>query len=126
MTKMPISDSYLQYVLEQLSPLGEVTAKRMFGGVGLFRDGLMFGLIADYVLYLKVDDSNRGTYQAVGMMPFRPGDKSPVMPYYQVPVGVMEDKETLMEWAQKSFVIAEQKAAEKGKKSPSKRSPGGR
>jgi len=122
---MPISDSYLAYVLDQLSSLGDVTAKRMFGGVGLFRDGLMFGLIADYVLYLQVDDSNRGTYQAVGMRPFRPGEKSPVMPYYQVPVGVMEDKETLVTWAQKSLFIATEKAKKKRKTSASRRSPGG-
>ena len=123
---MSISDSYLDYILNQLSPLGDVTAKRMFGGVGLFRDGLMFGLIADYILYLQVDDSNRGTYQAVGMRPFRPGEKSPVTPYYQVPVGVMEDKETLAQWAQKSYAIAKQKTGGKRKASPSRSSPGGR
>jgi DNA transformation protein len=120
---MSISDSYIDYVLNQLSSLGDVTAKRMFGGVGLFRDGLMFGLIADYILYLEVDDSNRGDYQAVGMEPFRPREKSPVMPYYQVPVGVMDDKETLAQWAHKSFAIAKQKAKQGGKKHKAAQKP---
>jgi DNA transformation protein len=113
---VPVSDSYLQYVIDQLGAFGETATRKMFGGVGLFRDGLMFGLIADDVLYLKVNDANRGDYVEAGMEPFRPWEKSIVMSYYQVPEEVLEDLEALGTWAKKAFAVARRKAAEKGKK----------
>ena len=56
---MSISDEFVDYVIDQLSDWGEVSARKMFGGAGLYREGAMFGLIADDVAYLKVDDTNR-------------------------------------------------------------------
>ena len=61
---------FLGFVIESLRPLGPVGARRMFGGHGIFLDGLMFGLIADGQLYLKVDDGNRAAYEAEGLQPF--------------------------------------------------------
>jgi DNA transformation protein len=113
---VPVSDGYLEYVIDQLGAFGDTTPRRMFGGVGLFRDGLMFGLIAGDVFYLKVDDTNRGDYEGAGMEPFRPWEKSIVMSYYQVPEEVLEDLETLRTWAERSFAVARRKAAEKGQK----------
>ncbi len=57
MCPMPVSDDFLNYVLDQLSAWGSVSVRRMFGGAGLYREGRMFGLIADDVVYLKVDDA---------------------------------------------------------------------
>jgi DNA transformation protein len=119
---MPVSDSYREYVVDQLRSFGDAAARKMFGGIGLFRDGLMFGLIADDVFYLKVDDSNRGDYEREGMGPFRPWEKSIVMSYYQVPEEVLEDPETLKIWAKISFAIAQRKAAGKAKKGNRKKS----
>ncbi|MFT5697665.1 MAG: DNA transformation protein [Desulforhopalus sp.] len=59
---MPVSNDFLVYILDQLSKWGEVTVKKMFGGAGLYRDGKMFGLVANNVVYLKVDDTNRGQF----------------------------------------------------------------
>lgn len=56
---MAVSDEFIEYVIDQLAAWGEVSARRMFGGAGLYCDGMMFGLIADDVAYLKADDSNR-------------------------------------------------------------------
>jgi hypothetical protein len=56
---MPVSNEYLQFVQDQLAGLGEITVKRMFGGAGLYLDGTFFAIVADDVLYFKVDDSNR-------------------------------------------------------------------
>jgi DNA transformation protein len=69
---MPISDGFIDYVIDQLSAWGEVSARKMFGGAGLYRDGTMFGLIADDVAYLKVDDSNREDFVKAGASPFNP------------------------------------------------------
>ena len=102
---MAISEGYLEFALDQLRSFGNVTAKKMFGGAGLYFEGVMFGLIADDVLYLKVDDSNRADYVAEGMGPFRPlsEKKSQVMSYYEVPLEVLESEEALRQWAAKAL-----------------------
>jgi DNA transformation protein len=108
---MPVSDEYMTYVIDQLDAVGPVQAGRMFGGAGLYLDGLFFALIADDVLYFKVDDSNRPDFETAGMGPFRPfPDKSYVMQYYEVPVEVLENRDTLRDWAKKALLVAEKKA----------------
>jgi DNA transformation protein len=78
----------------------------MFGGAGLYRDGKMFGLIADDVVYLRVDDSNRERFVKAGSPPFRPyPDKPGVMPYYEIPPDILEEPEALVEWAERSLSI---------------------
>lgn len=100
--------------MDQLKPLGGVTARSMFGGAGLYRGGLIFGILADDTLYFKVDDSNLPDYKAADMGPFCPYGTA--MPYYQVPIEVLEDSETLRVWAEKSLAVARRKSEEGGKK----------
>ena len=108
---MPVSDEYLTYVIDQLEYLGQVQSRRMFGGAGLYFEGLFFAVVADDVLYFKVDDSNRPDYEAEGMEAFRPfPDKTTVMGYYQVPIDILESKDTLRDWAGKAVGAAERKA----------------
>jgi DNA transformation protein len=104
---MPVSPEYRDYVLEQLASLGHITGKSMFGGVGIYLDGVIFGLIAHDVVYFKVGDSNRADYEAVGMKPFRPyrGTKT-TMPYYEVPVSVLEDVDQVAAWGRKAYTVA--------------------
>jgi len=105
---MSVSADFHSYVLEQLGLLRAVSSRRMFGGVGLYAEGLFFGLIDDDVLYLKVDDSNRADYTSRGMDAFRPFKDKPLysMTYYQVPVEVLEEPEELARWARKSCEVA--------------------
>lgn len=74
----------------------------------MYYDGRLFGLIADDVLYLKVDDSNRADYEREGMQPFRPyRDRDEVsMSYFEIPAGVLEDQEMLAILARKSVTAA--------------------
>ncbi len=82
----------------------------MFGGAGLYRDGKMFGLIADDVVYLKVDDSSREGFIQAGSSPFKPyPNKKTVMPYYEIPPEIMEDTEELIKWAKLSLDISGKK-----------------
>jgi len=107
---MSVSDEYLTYVIDQLDCIGPVRARKMFGGAGLYFDDLFFALVADDVLYFKVDDSNRPDYEAAGMNPFKPfPDKSNVMQYYEVPIEALENRETLRDWAQKAIDVARRK-----------------
>jgi DNA transformation protein and related proteins len=110
---MSFSADYLQYVLEQLAALGEVSSRRMFGGVGLYCDELFFGLIAADTLYLRVDDSNRSDYSGRGMAQFRPYADRPIlsMNYYEAPAEVLEDARQLAEWARRSVAVAASAAA---------------
>ena len=105
---MSVAAEYLAYVLDQLSVLGDVTSRRMFGGVGLYRGELFFGLISDDVLYFKVDDANRADYEREGMKSFRPFRDRPQyeLGYYEVPANALEDPETLADWARKSLAVA--------------------
>ena len=89
---MPVTNSFVAYVLEQLEPVGAITSKRMFGGVGVYAGDLFFALIDDDVLYFKVDDSNRRDFERAKSGPFRPyGPDGEVMQYYDVPAAVLED-----------------------------------
>ena len=63
-------DKFTAYLLDLLAPIGPVSARPMFGGVGLFHSGMMFGLIARDELFLKVGDTNRAAYEAAGEAPF--------------------------------------------------------
>jgi DNA transformation protein len=106
--RMAVSDEFLNYVLDQLSQWGNVSVRRMFGGAGLYRDGKMFGLVADDVAYLKVDDSNRACFVKAGSSPFNPypgKGKTTVMSYYVVPAEVLENRDELSKWAQRSLDI---------------------
>ena len=108
---MPMSDEFVDYVLDQLRSWGGVSARKMFGGAGLYRDGKMFGLIADDVAYLKVDESNRDAFVQAGSGPFKPyPDKPTSMSYYEIPPDVLEMPDTLISWAGQSLAIQKQKA----------------
>ena len=108
---MPVSDSFIEFVLGQLDPIGAITPKRMFGGVGIYAGDLFFALIAGDVLYLKADDSTRGTREAAGAQAFqpypnRPGRGRGTMQYHSVPAAILEDGGELVVWAKQSVAIA--------------------
>ena len=108
---MPVSPEYIEFVMDRLSPIGDVTGRAMFGGYGIFHRGLMFALIADDSLYFKVNDTNRETYQQAGSAPFPHG-----ISYWEMPVEVIEDNARLLKWAGISIDIAIAAAAKKKKK----------
>lgn len=118
---MTLNREFVRYVLDQLSGLGAVSSRTMFGGAGIYLNGTMFGLIAYDTLYLKVDDANRGDYEDAGMEPFRPFEETgTVMSYYEVPVDILEDRDDLTAWARKALAAAHKAAAKK--KTPRKKS----
>lgn len=103
---MAVNQDYLDYILDQLSEFGEVEIKRMFGGVGLFHQGLMFGKIGGDIFRLKVDSENKQDYIDHGMQPYYSEKKKKGMPYWEVPANILEHKTTLAEWAKKSYEAA--------------------
>jgi DNA transformation protein and related proteins len=90
------SNPHVEFLLEQLEPLGAITPRAMFGGHGLYCDGVFFALVAKSALFLKADDHNRPEFQERGMQPFRPyEDRNEVMQYYEAPAEIFEDPDLL-------------------------------
>ncbi|HEU0077399.1 MAG TPA: TfoX/Sxy family protein [Longimicrobiaceae bacterium] len=112
---MAVTPEYREFVLEQLGRVAPaVTARAMFGGVGVYSGGLFFALLDDDTLYLKVDDTNRGDFEAAGTGPFRPfGDDRDVMQYYELPAELLEDADQLRPWVEKAIDVARRKRKKK-------------
>lgn len=101
-------DPFVDHILDLLEPSGRTDARRMFGGYGLYREGLMFALIAGGVLYLKADDENRALFEGEGQERFSytKQGKSQTISYYTVPESAMDDPEVLAEWADEGLAAA--------------------
>lgn len=118
---MPISQQekeFVAYVLELLQPLGRVSAKSMFGGHGIYHNDLMFGLVADSVLFLKVDKENKTQFEDKGLEPFSYSKKGKEfkMSYYQAPEEALEDADDMLIWAQSAYQAALRSSKPKKKK----------
>lgn len=114
---MPVSKQFREFALEQLGRVAPITSRGMFGGVGIYSEGLFFALIDDDRLYFKVDQTNRGDFEELGMGPFRPfGDDSKPMQYYEVPGDLLEDHHRLRQWVEKAVQVSRSAAAEQKKR----------
>lgn len=90
-----------EQLVEDLSELGDVSAKKMFGGFGIFESGVMFVLIdPEGRPCLKADDTTRPRYEAVR------SEKHGKMPYWTVPDSVLADHDELLVWARESLGVA--------------------
>lgn len=97
-----------------------MSAKRMFGGIGIYADEVFVALIDNDRLFLKVDDENRSRFVDAGMRPFHPfGDDTYSMSYYELPVDVLEDRTAAAEWLEAFFAAASR--AKNAKKRSTKR-----
>jgi DNA transformation protein and related proteins len=124
---MRAPDKLTTYLLELIAPIGPVSARRMFGGVGLFHSGTMFGLIARDELFLKVGDTNRPAYEAAGEAPFSYETKNgthTLGSYWRCPPDLLDEAETFQEWARQAIeaaiAAARAKPAPKRKRAASK------
>ncbi|MGQ0810275.1 MAG: TfoX/Sxy family protein [Nitrospiraceae bacterium] len=86
-------------MLDQLSTLRNVTCRAMFGGYGLYRGEVFFGIIHKGRVYFKTNTADRAAYEKRGMKPFRPNPKQTLKSYYEVPIEIIEDAEQLRNWA---------------------------
>ncbi len=100
--------SFTDFILGQLAAFGAVTSRRMFGGHGLFKGGVMFGLISDGVLCFRVDETNLPDFAARQSQAFtyEARGRKIALSYWVVPEDVIEDAEALQRWAAKAFDAA--------------------
>ena len=107
MRSLRVSGTVREFVLDQLSGVDGLRARSMFGGIGLYANDVFFGILAADVLYFKVDDSSRATYEAAGSRRFDPyPNRANSMSYYAVPVEVLESAPTLIDWARRAVAAA--------------------
>ena len=105
---MSDSTDFINYLMELLAPFGNARAKRMFGGCGIFKGDLMFGLVDDETLYLKADDVNRADFEARGLERFvyyKKG-KPTYLSYYEAPEEALDNSGDMLIWAENSFAAA--------------------
>ena len=118
-----VTPEFRDFVLDQLAGIAQLRSRAMFGGVGLYSGERFFGVLAADELFFKVDDSNRGAYEAAGSEPFRPlADRPLSMSYWRVPADVLEDPAELVAWARQAIRVAAsapRKPARKAKRSRS-------
>ncbi len=114
---MSVSEGFAAHLKECLAGLGPVEIKRMFGGGGVYADGIMFGLIADDVLFLKADDTSKPAFEAENLGPFvYSGKGKPItMSYWRTPERLMDDPDEMTVWARTALAVA-RRAAKPGPK----------
>lgn len=112
---MPGKSQFVEYLTEQLQPLGAVRARAMFGGWGVYLDGRMFALVAADTLYIKADDASRAEFTDLGLEPFRFEMKGALkeMSYFQPPSAALDGGEMLCVWARKGVAAAARAAQKK-------------
>ncbi|HUQ29424.1 MAG TPA: TfoX/Sxy family protein [Usitatibacter sp.] len=119
---MPKRSDFLDHVVERLRLFGPVTTRRMFGGWGIYRDGVFFALTAGDTLYLKTDDECRAEFERHSPGPFtfeKKGERI-VTHYYAVPEEALDDAAVMARWARLGYAAALRRA--KAPKRPRKRS----
>lgn len=111
---------FVEYLKEVFVQFGPIQSRKMFGGYGVYHNGVMFGLVADDMLYLKVDDTIKPLFEAKGLPAFEydKGDKVVTMSYSLAPDEILDDPEEAALWAERSYRVAfRSKASTKPKKS---------
>ena len=106
---MPVSDGTIEFLIEILSPMGRITARRMFGGAGIYCDGVIFGLHIEHVLCLKADAASIPAFEAEGCGPFSYDTKHgarAVMSYWRAPERLYDEADEFVEWARRALAVS--------------------
>ena len=119
--EMVASDSFAEFLREQLAPLGRVTMRRMFGKTGVFCDGLMFGMVTADTLYFRVDDDNQAIFKEAGSAPalnYEKNGRTIDLAFWRAPDRLLDEPEELVMWAQAALAAARRVAAKRGRTAP--------
>ena len=123
---MVASDTFAEFLREQLAPLGRVTMRRMFGKTGVFCDGVMFGVVTENTLYFRVDDHNRVTFREAESFPPLNYVKQGCtidLSFWRVPDRLLDEREELVTWARAALAAAHRVAAKRKRAAPTLRTP---
>lgn len=96
-------DTFKGYVLDQLTDIGQVSCRAMFGGHGLYCTGVFFGILYKGQVYFKTGPNTVKSYSERNMKPFRPSQKMTLKTYYEVPADILENPDELVVWARQAI-----------------------
>jgi DNA transformation protein and related proteins len=121
---MVASDSFAEFLREQLAPLGRVSTRRMFGKTGVFCDGVMIAMVTGDTLYFRVDEHNRATFKEAAAYPplnyEKKGDTIDLA-FWRAPERLFDDPDELVTWARAALAAARRVAAKRDRTSPSRK-----
>lgn len=117
---MGIDARTVAFLQEQLSAIGAISVRQMFGGGGVYADGIMFGLLIGDTVYFKASKDSQGRYEDEGMMPFSYAGRGRVVAtsYWRVPERLLDDPDELCEWARGALADARDATASRRIKAP--------
>ena len=122
---MVASDTFAEFLREQLAPLGRVTMQRMFGKTGVFCDGVMFGMVTENTLYFRVDDQNRVMLkEAEAFPPLNYAKKGHTidLSFWRAPERLFDEPDELIAWARAALAAAHRVAAKRERTAPRRKS----
>ena len=122
---MVASDSFAEFLREQLAPLGRVTMRRMFGKTGVFCDGVMLGMVTENTLYFRVDDDNRVTFKEAESFPplnYEKKGSTIDLSFWRVPERLFDEPDELVTWARAALAAARRVAAKRERTAPTRKS----
>jgi DNA transformation protein len=118
---MVASDSFAEFLREQLAPLGRITLKRMFGKTGVFCDGLMLGMVRDDTLYFRVDDHNRAVLREAEAFPplnYEKQGSTIDLAFWRAPERLFDEPDELIAWARAALAAARRVATKRERTAP--------
>jgi DNA transformation protein len=124
---MVASDSFAEFLREQLAPLGRITTRRMFGKTGVFCDGFMLGMVTENTLFFRVDEHNQTAFAEAASFPplnYEKGGQLIDLAFWRVPERLFDEPEELVEWARAAWAAARRVAATRT--TPRRKKPRGR
>ena len=113
---MVASNSFAEFLREQLAPLGRVTTRRMFSKTGVFCDGVMLGMVSDNTLYFRVDDDNRAAFKEADSFPPLNYEKKGCtidLAFWRAPERLFDQPDELIAWARAALAAARRVAAKR-------------
>ncbi|WP_315836206.1 TfoX/Sxy family protein [Bradyrhizobium prioriisuperbiae] len=118
---MVASDSFAEFLHEQLAPLGHVTMRRMFGKTGVFCDSVMLAMVRDNTLYFRVDDDNKAAFkEAEAFPPLDYAKKAGTidLAFWRAPERLFDEPDELISWARLALAAAQRVAAKRERVAP--------
>ena len=115
---MANSPDFVTHALDLLSGVGAVQARAMFGGHGLYVDGLFVAIVAGEQLYLKADAASAQRFAAAGGQPFTylRGGSPARLGFWTVPPEAMETPALMRDWGRLAMQAALTAATSKPKR----------
>ena len=105
---MSRNSEFAEYVAELLAPQGRILVRRMFGGHGVYCDGLFIGILSGETLYLKADETSRTEFESAGCAPFtyQRAGKTAALGFYAAPADALESPGLIVPWARLAMSAA--------------------